>query len=369
MKTTTLFTPYQVGSISIANRVLMAPMTRARTAQPGDIPTDLMADYYAQRATAGLIISEATQISAQGKGYSFTPGIYTTEQIAGWKKVTHKVHAAKGKIFSQLWHVGRMSHAVFHEDGLPVAPSAIAPDAQVWIVGEDGEGRMLDCPTPRPLKHAEIKSIIEDYQQAAKNAMLAGFDGVEIHAANGYLIDQFLRRSSNQRDDEFGGSIDNRIRFAIDVVEAVCTAIGPDKVGIRLAPFITQRGMNDTEITDTILAVAKKLNTLGVAYIHLSEADWAEAPVVPEKFRHDLRSVFSGSIIVAGNYTAESGAQLIEQGLADAVAFGRKFIANPDLPSRFANQWPLDDISDKSTLFGGDGKGYTDYKNYTGANR
>jgi N-ethylmaleimide reductase len=327
-----------------------------------------MADYYAQRTGAGLIISEATQISAQGKGYSFTPGIYTKEQILGWKKVTRKVHAAQGKIFSQLWHVGRMSHAVFHDDGLPVAPSAIAPDAQVWIVGEDGEGRMLDCPTPRELESAEIKSIIDDYQQAAKNAMLAGFDGVEIHGANGYLIDQFLRRSSNHRDDKFGGSIDNRIRFAIDVVETVCTAIGADKVGIRLAPFITQRGMQDDEITDAILAVAKKLNQLGVAYIHLSEADWEEAPVVPDKFRNDLRSVFNGTIIVAGNYTAESGANLIEQGLADAVAFGRKFIANPDLPARFANNWPLDNISDAGTLFGGNEKGYTDYTNYMAAN-
>lgn len=368
MKTSALFTSHKIGSISITNRVLMAPMTRSRTAQPGDIPTELMADYYAQRASAGLIISEATQISAQGKGYSFTPGIYTKEQILGWQKVTRKVHAAQGKIFSQLWHVGRMSHAVFHEDGLPVAPSAIAPDAQVWIVGEDGEGRMLDCPTPRELKHAEIKSIVEDYQQAAKNAMLAGFDGIEIHGGNGYLIDQFLRRSSNHRDDEFGGSIDNRIRFAMDVIEAVCTAIGADKVGIRLAPFITQRGMQDEETTDAILAVARQLKQLGVAYIHLSEADWDDAPVVPDRFRHDLRAAFNGTIIVAGNYTAESGAKLIEKGLADGIAFGRKFIANPDLPERFANHWPLDDISDASTLFGGDEKGYTDYTNYTAAN-
>ena len=254
-----------------------------------------------------------------------------------------------------------MSHPSFHADGKPVAPSAIAPDAQVWVVGEDGVGRMLDCPVPRELSHEDIQSIINDYRQAAKNAMEAGFEGVEIHAGNGYLIDQFLRRSSNHRDDEYGGSMQNRIRFAVEVVQAVSDEIGANKVGIRLAPFITQRGMNDSEAVDAILLASKKFNEIGIAYIHLSEADWDDAPVVSDEFRHDLRKNFDGAIIVAGNYTAESGAAIIESGLVDFVAYGRKFLANPDLPYRFMHDTLLNEINDPNTLFGGDEKGYTDY--------
>jgi len=359
-----LFTRKQIGTFEAANRIVLAPMTRSRTAQPGDIPTDLMAEYYVQRASAGFMITEATQISSQGKGYSFTPGIYTMEQVEGWKKVTHAIHSVGGHIISQLWHVGRMSHASFHEDGLPVAPSAIAPDAQVWIVGDDGEGRMLDCPVPRALTKEDIKSIIMDYRRAANNAIEAGFDGIEIHAGNGYLIDQFLRRSSNKRDDEYGGSMENRIRFAVEVIEAVSEEIGANKVGIRLAPFITQRGMDDAEAIDAILLASKKFNAMGIAYIHLSEADWDDAPVVSDDFRYSLRANFNGCIIVAGNYTAKSGAELIEAGLVDFIAYGRKFLANPDLPHRFKHEFPLNEITDSSTLFGGDEHGYTDYPNH-----
>jgi N-ethylmaleimide reductase len=368
MKNSILFSTKQMGCFEAPNRIVLAPMTRSRTAQPGDVPTDLMAEYYAQRASAGFMITEATQISAQGKGYSFTPGIFTREQVAGWQKVTRAVHDVEGHIISQLWHVGRMSHASFHEDGLPVAPSAIAPDAQVWIVGEDGQGRMLDCPVPRALSKDDIKEIIMDYRRAANNAVEAEFDGVEIHAGNGYLIDQFLRRSSNKRDDEYGGSIENRIRFALEVVEAVSEEIGANNVGIRLAPFITQRGMDDSEAVAAILSASKKFNEIGIAYIHLSEADWDDAPVVSEQFRHDLRANFDGSIIVAGNYTAESGAELIEAGLVDFIAYGRKFLANPDLPNRFRHASPLNEITDPSTLFGGDERGYTDYPSYQNPN-
>lgn len=364
MSYTKLFTPRKMGSFQANNRVVMAPMTRSRTTQPGDIPTDLMASYYAQRASAAFIITEATQISARGKGYSFTPGIYTTEQIKGWQKTTAAVHDAGGHIFSQLWHVGRMSHESFHEDGLPVAPSAIAPDAQVWVVGDDGVGRMVDCPTPRALDESEIKQIIEDYRQAAANAIQAGFDGVEIHAGNGYLIDQFLRRSSNKRTDEYGGLIANRIRFALEIVQAVSDEIGAERVGIRLAPFITQRGMDDSEATGAILLAAEHFNKTGIAYIHLSEADWDDAPTVSEDFRIILRKVFKGAIIVAGNYTGQSGDQLIEEGLVDFIAFGRKFLANPDLPYRLENDLSLNEIGDPSTLFGGDERGYTDYPTY-----
>jgi N-ethylmaleimide reductase len=320
-----------------------------------------MAKYYAQRASAGLIITEATQISEQGKGYSFTPGMYSDEQVKGWKKVTQKVHEAGGHIFAQLWHVGRMSHPSFHEDSLTVAPSPLAPDAQVWVVGYDGIGRMLDCPVPRELSHAEIKDIINDYRHAAKNAIEAGFDGIEIHGGNGYLIDQFLRRSSNKRTDEYGGPVENRIRFVLEVIQAVSDEIGSEKVGVRLAPFITQRGMNDSEAVDAILQAAKQFSEIGIAYVHLSEADWDDAPVVSDEFRYDLRRVFNGVIIVAGNYTAESGAKIIDENLVDFIAYGRTFLANPDLPYRFKNNLSLNEISDPSTLFGGNERGYTDY--------
>jgi len=356
-----LFTPKKVATFEAPNRIVLAPMTRSRSQQPGDIPTDLMARYYAQRASAGFMITEATQISQQGKGYSFTPGMYSEEQIKGWQKVTKAAHDAGGHIISQLWHVGRMSHESLHEDGKPVAPSAIAPDAQVWIVGDDGVGRMLDCPTPRALEIEDIKAIIDDYRHAARNAMTAGFDGIEIHAGNGYLIDQFLRRSSNKRDDQYGGSIENRIRFAVEVIQAVSDEIGAEKVGIRLAPFITQRGMDDAEAVDAILLAAKTFNRIGITYIHLSEADWDDAPVVSDSFRRDLRKNFNGSIIVAGNYSAESGAKIIEDGLVDFIAYGRKYLANPDLPYRFLHGTELNNITDPSTLFGGDERGYTDY--------
>jgi len=357
----TLFKPLELGNLNLPNRIALAPMTRARTTQPGDIPNAMMAEYYAQRSGAGLIISEATQISGQGKGYSFTPGIFTQDQIEGWKLVTDAVHKSGGRIFLQLWHVGRMSHESFHTDGKPVAPSALSPDAQVWIVDPDtGEGGMVDCPVPRALSEAEIKEVIQDYRQGAANAIAAGFDGVEIHGANGYLIDAFLRRSSNQRTDAYGGTQENRIRFLREVTEAVAGEIGADRTGIRLSPYITQRNMADDEIIEVILKAAGALNDIGIAYIHLSEADWDDAPIVPEQFRHDLRKAYSGAIIVAGKYTQERGEKIIGDGLADIVAYGRPFIANPDLPRRFAEGRPLAEF-DPATLFGGTEAGYSDY--------
>lgn len=355
-----LFRPLQMGPLALPHRIVMAPMTRARSSQPGDVPNALMASYYAQRASAGLIISEASQVSRQGQGYSFTPGIYSEAQVQGWRRVTDAVHAAGGRMVLQLWHVGRMSHASFHADGLPVAPSALAPAARVWVAGDDGVGRMLDCPVPRALEAAEIAGVVDDFRRAAANAMRAGFDGVEIHGANGYLIDQFLRTTSNHRTGAYGGPVENRIRFAREVAAAVASEAGAERTGMRLAPFITQRGMDCPEIIPTILHLARELDTLGLAYLHLAEADWDDAPSIPDDFRQALRAAFSGRVMVAGQYTPERAQQILASGMADLVAFGRPFIANPDLPARYAAGLPLAPF-DAATLFGGDADGYSDY--------
>jgi N-ethylmaleimide reductase len=359
-----LFSPTTVGKITVDNRVLMPPMTRCRSAQPGDVPTELMATYYAQRASAGLIITEATQISPQGKGYSFTPGIYSAEQVDGWKKVTAAVHAQGGKIFSQLWHVGRMSHPDFHAGELPVAPSAVPFQGQVWIYNQEKQlGEKVDCPTPRALELGEIQQIINDYRQAAANAIAAGFDGVEIHGANGYLIDQFLRTTSNHRTDQYGGSQENRLRFLKEVVTAIVDQVGAERVGIRLAPFITARGMNCPEILDTIHKAAVFLQQTGIAYIHLAEADWDDAPEISESFRKTLRRNFHGAILVTGKYTKARAEEILQQGYADMVGFGRPFVANPDLPKRLAQDLPLASLN-PAALFGGTHIGYTDFPHY-----
>jgi N-ethylmaleimide reductase len=362
-----LFSPLQLGPHHLKSRIVMAPMTRCRASQPGDIPNELMATYYAQRASAGLIITEATQISPQGKGYSFTPGIYSAEQLSGWQKVTRAVHDTGGKIYNQLWHVGRMSHSSFHQGAAPVAPSAIAFEGQVWVYNpEKHAGEKLACPIPRALETTEIKQIVADYRQAALNAINAGFDGVEIHGANGYLIDQFLRTTSNQRIDEYGGSQQNRLRFLQEVVSAVVDAVGADRVGIRLAPYITAKGMNCPDIIPTILAAASFLQEKHISYVHLAEADWDDAPQVDEAFRCELRARFSGKVIVAGKFDKALAEEILAKGYADLVAFGRPFIANPDLPARLANNRPLQAI-EGSSLFGGDHRGYTDYAIETAA--
>lgn len=355
-----LFSPTNLGQINLSNRVVMAPMTRARTTQPGNIPNALMAEYYAQRASAGLIISEATQITPQGQGYSFTPGIHSDAQIEGWKLVTDAVHRAGGKVFLQLWHVGRMSHESFHADGKPVAPSALNAENVVWVADDTGAGDMVPTTTPRALSLAEISEIIDDYRQAAANAITAGFDGVELHGANGYLIDQFLRATSNQRDDQYGGSAENRIRFVTEVAEAVAAEIGADKVGLRISPFVMQRNMEDPTVPDTALLAVREMQRIGLAYIHLGEADLTDAPETPDQWRHDLRAAFPGTIIVAGKYTSERGQKILDAGLADLVAFGRPFVANPDLPYRMENGVELADL-DPTKLFGGDADGYSSY--------
>lgn len=360
-----LFTPLTVGRLELPSRVVMAPMTRARSSQPGDIPNALNATYYAQRASAGLIVSEATQISPQGKGYSFTPGIYSAAQVAGWRLVTRAVHDAGGRIYLQLWHVGRMSHPAFHDGELPVAPSAVPFDGSIWMVDPvTGEGGMYPCPTPRALTREEIRAIVDDFRHAARNAMDAGFDGVEIHGANGYLIDQFLRTTSNVRTDEYGGSRENRLRFLKEVVDAVSDEVGPDRTAIRLAPFLTARGMACPDILPTMLDAAAYLNQKGISYLHLVEADWDDAPEFTEAFRRDLRARFAGPIIVAGKYDKERADWVIGHGYADMVAFGRPFVANPDLPRRLAENLRLAEL-DASALFGGAARGYSDYPNAT----
>jgi N-ethylmaleimide reductase len=339
----------------------MAPMTRSRSTQPGDVPNVLNARYYAQRASAALIVTEATQISPQGKGYSFTPGIHSADQIEGWRLVTRSVHAAGGRIFLQLWHVGRMSHPDFHNGELPVAPSAVPFDGQIWKVdAATGVGAMVACPTPRALTTQEIANIVEDFRRAARNAILAGFDGVEIHGANGYLVDQFLRTTSNMRIDEYGGSRENRLRFLKEVVGAVADEVGADRTAIRLAPFLTSRGMDCPDILPTILEAAEFLEERGIAYLHLVEADWDDAPQFTESFRQSIRFRFTRPIIVAGNYDRDRAEWVLSKGYADLVAFGRPFVANPDLPRRLAEGLPLASF-DRTALFGGDERGYTDY--------
>ncbi|CEO41925.1 alkene reductase [Photobacterium kishitanii] len=358
----TLFETVKLNQLTLQNRVVMAPMTRARTSQPGNIPNPMMATYYQQRASAGLIISEATQISDDSQGYSFTPGVYTDEQVEGWKLVTQAAKQAGAAIFCQLWHVGRVSHPVFQQGQLPIAPSALSPvETKVWIADEQGNGNMVDCVQPREMTLTDIKRVVNDFAYAAKRAIEAGFDGIEIHGGNGYLIDQFLRTNSNHRTDNYGGNRENRTRFLLEVVDAVSDAIGSDRVGVRLAPFITFKDMDCPDIVPTILAVSEQLQTRDIAYLHLSEADWDDAPVIPESFRVALRSVFTNPIIVAGSYTQARADDILQHGYADLVAFGRPFVSNPDLVSRLKYNQALDDL-DGATLFGGNERGYTDYR-------
>ncbi|MGO4502529.1 alkene reductase [Dyella sp. 2YAF14] len=357
-----LFTRSTLAGHAVSHRIVMAPMTRARSAQPGDVPTSLNARYYAQRASAALIVTEASQISPQGKGYSFTPGIYSPEQVAGWRLVTDAVHAEGGKIFVQLWHVGRMSHPDFHNGELPVAPSALPFQGQIWKVNPStGLGEMVDSPTPRALSRREIQGIVEDFRAAARNAMDAGFDGVEIHGANGYLVDQFLRTTSNTRTDEYGGTRQNRLRFLREVINAVAGEVGAERTAIRLAPFLTARGMACPDILPTILEAVDFLQATGVAYLHLVEADWNDAPQFTEAFRQQIRARFRRPIIVAGHYDLEKAHWVLGHGYADFVAFGHPFVANPDLPHRLAENIPLAPFEGES-LFGGDERGYTDYQ-------
>lgn len=366
MSTEILFSNYTLGKLELKNRIVMPPMTRSRSAK-GDIATALMATYYAQRASNGLIISEGTQISPQGQGYAWTPGIYSDAQVAGWRKVTDAVHQKDGVIFAQLWHVGRISHSALQPGGAaPLSSSElVAEGVKVFVDAQDlgpqsGVGEMLQHSKPRALEVDEIKEIVAQYAGAAQNAIDAGFDGIEVHAANGYLINQFIDSQANNRTDDYGGTLENRLRFLDEVVRAITEKIGAHRVGVRLAPFTSLNGTVDDHPETTYLAAAALLNRIGIAYIHIAEADWDDAPGVPEGWKEKIRKTFSGALIYAGYYDRDRAEKAIASGDADLIGFGRATIANPDLALRMEQHLPLNK-PDSTTFFGGGETGYTDY--------
>jgi N-ethylmaleimide reductase len=353
---TDLFSPARFGAIDLANRVVMSSLTRNR-AGAGNVPTPLMAEYYRQRASAGLILTEATPICAEGHGYPRTPGIHTPEQVAGWKQVTAAVHGAGGRIALQLWHVGRISHPDLQPGGaLPVAPSAIRPAGQVFT----GQG-MKDYVTPRALELSEIPALVESYAQAARNAMAAGFDGVEIHAGNGYLLDQFLRSSTNHRSDAYGGSKENRARLLLEVLDAVCAAIGNDRVGLRLSPVTPFNDISDDHPQETFDYVVTQLNPLNLAFLDVLQGSGGAPADEWLPFDYDqLHALYSGMLIRNNGYDSETAQHAVTSGAADAIAFGRLLLANPDLVERFRSGAPLNS-PDYATFYSGEEKGYTDY--------
>ena len=364
--TQTLFSPLKVGSLELAHRVVLAPLTRMRSTQPGDVPNALNAEYYGQRSSrGGLLISEATQISLQGKGYPAAPGIHSAEQVAGWRLVTDAVHAKGAYLFLQLWHVGRVSHSSLHpETGLPVSASAIAPNDGGKAFTASFEHAPFE--TPRALAIEELPGIVEDYRRAAENAKAAGADGVEIHGANGYLLDQFLEDGSNHRTDAYGGSIENRARLLLEVVDAAISVYGAGRVGVRLSPYGKFSDMHDSDPVALFSYVLRRLEERKIAYAHLIEPRAGnagagapikeDAPCTSEIFR----PAFAGVLISAGGYTLESAEEAVASGRADAIAFGRLFIANPDLPERLRIGAPLNK-PERETFYGGTEKGYTDY--------
>jgi N-ethylmaleimide reductase len=355
-QTSDLFKPVQLGAVQLKNRIAMAPLTRSR-AQAGDVPSELAAEYYAQRAGAGLIIAEATQISPQGKGYAWTPGIYNQTHVAGWKKVTDAVHAKGSRIFLQLWHVGRISHPDLQPgNALPVAPSAVKPEGNAFT--ESGFKPFVE---PRALELAELPGIVEQYKSAALLAMQAGFDGVEIHAANGYLLDQFLRDKANRRTDAYGGSIENRARLLLEVVAAVTSAVPAERVGIRISPISPANDLADSDPKALFSYVVEQLNRYQPVYLHVVEGATGGPREVENGFDLQiLRNLFKGLYIANNGYDLAMAAKAREANLADIVAFGRPWIANPDLVERLKHNAELAAFN-PATLYGGGAAGYTDY--------
>ena len=357
-----MFTPVKLGSIQLKNRLVMAPLTRMR-AIAGDVPNPLAKTYYAQRASAGLIITEATQISPLGMGYPATPGIYSPEQTAAWKEIVDAVHAKGGTIVAQLWHVGRISHSSLHpEQGVPEAPSAIAAAGQTY----GADWKLHDYETPKAMTLADIVRLLGEFEMAAKNAKAAGFDGIEIHSANGYLLDQFLQDQTNQRNDQYGGSIENRLRLLGEVIDSVGKVFPNDKIGVRLSPYGTFNDMADSDPVALFTAAIHKLNGYNLAYVHMIEPRstsagggdqvYEDAPVTSELFR----KAYQGKFITAGGYDQAMGEKVLEENLADAVAYGRLYISNPDLAERFQQNASLNPYN-RATFYGGQEVGYTDY--------
>lgn len=352
-----IFEEFQLGNITLKNRIVMAPMTRSRAID--NIPNDLMAEYYSQRADAGLIITEGTSPSPNGLGYPRIPGVFNKAQVEGWKKVTSAVHAKGGKIFVQLMHTGRVSHPLNMPEGSKIiAPSAVPLDGEMYT---DQEG-LKSYPRPNVMTPEEVKHAIKEYVEAAKNSIEAGFDGVELHGANGYLIEQFLNPATNMRDDEYGGNIENRCRFAIEVAKEVALAIGGDKTGIRLSPYGANSGMTPKYdgVKETYGYLAQQLAKIGLVYIHLVDHSSMGSPEVPQEIKNNISRAFGGTMIASGGLNLESASELVERGQADLVAFARKYLANPDLVYRFKNSIDLNEPVMETFYTPGE-KGYTDY--------
>lgn len=362
-----LFTPLKLGAITVPNRVFMAPLTRLRSMEPGDVPTPLMGEYYRQRASSGLIISEATQISAQAKGYAGAPGLHSSEQIAAWKAINAGIHQDGGHSAVQLWHTGRISHTSVQPEGkAPISSSAINAETRTSLRDEQGQAIREATSTPRALELDEIAGVVADFRKAVENAREADFDLVELHSAHGYLIHQFLSPASNQRNDIYGGSVENRTRFALEVVDAAIAGWSADRIGIRISPLGPFNGLDNGEDQEAAaLYYIAELAKRNLAYLHISEPDWAGGKPYSEAFRKAIRAVYPGVIVGAGAYTADKAEELIEKGLIDAAAFGRVYIANPDLVERLRENAPLNDPRPE-LFYGGGAEGYTDYPTLAG---
>jgi N-ethylmaleimide reductase len=363
---TRLFDPITAGGLHLPNRIVMAPLTRNRA--PDAVPTPLMAEYYAQRATAGLLVTEATAVSHQGQGYADVPGLYGSDQLDGWKRVTDAVHARGGRIVVQLWHVGRVSHVDLQpEGGQPVAPSAITAKTKTYLI-KDGVGSFVPTSEPRALEAGELPGIVHDFRHAARHAVsTAGFDGVEVHGANGYLLDQFMKTGANQRADDYGGSIENRARLLLEVMRAVVGEVGGGKVGVRLSPVTTANDIVDADPQPLFEYVVRELATLGLAYVHIIEGATGGARELPDRpFDYEaLRKAYraaggKGAWMVNNGYDKALAEKTVAEGHADLVAFGQLYIANPDLVERFRANAPLN-APDRKTVYGGGAHGYTDY--------
>ncbi|MCP2138612.1 2,4-dienoyl-CoA reductase-like NADH-dependent reductase (Old Yellow Enzyme family) [Rhizobium sp. SLBN-94] len=365
-----LFQPYDFHGIQLPNRIVMAPMTRSRS--PTLVPTASTALYYSQRASAGLIISEGIPISPEGRGYLYTPGIYDRDQVDGWRLVTDAVHMARGRIFAQLWHVGRISHTSLQPDkGSPVSSVAtVAATSTAFAYDDAGTPEKQPCSAPRALRTEEVSRLVQDFVQASLNSLDAGFDGVELHGANGYIFEQFISAALNDRTDQYGGSIENRLRFLLEVIDATIDAIGDYRVGLRISPFGRLHDMEpfDSE-AETWLALMEELNQRPVAYLHLSDQHTigdAALPGIPADFLKSLRQAFKGTLMAAGGFDKTSGQEALDSGLLDLIAIGRPFISNPDLVERLKNNWPTTP-ADRGVYYGEGDSGYIDYPRYRSA--